>query len=84
VDEQSIDHIIWTVHAEDRLRKRLLDRTEIEQAICSGHHIPRINRGQADWIAHGICADGRRFSVAYDHPLQDDFRTARVVTVWDL
>jgi hypothetical protein len=84
MDEPPIKHFIWTVHAEGRLRERLLDRVEIEQAIRTGHRTPRINRGQADWIAHGVCVDGRRFLVAYDHPHRDDRTTARVVTVWDL
>lgn len=84
MDEPQIGSFVWTVHAESRLSKRLLNRAAVEQAIRTGHRAPRINSGQADWIAHGLCPDGRRFSVAYDHPHRDDRTTARVVTVWDL
>ena len=79
-----IERFIWTEHAERRCRRRLLDRIEVERAIRSGHSVPRINRGRADWRAHGLTGDGRRFVVVYDHPHRHDQLTARIVSVWDL
>ena len=84
MDEATIEHFVWTAHALDRLRKRLLDRTEIEQVLRTGHRAPRINPGTGDWIAYGLCADGRRFVVVYDHPHKGDRTTVRVITMWDL
>jgi hypothetical protein len=84
MDEVTIEHFVWTAHAADRLRERLLDRREIEQAIRTGHSAPRINHGRADWIAYGLCADGRRFVVVYDHPHKGRDTTVRVITAWDL
>jgi uncharacterized protein DUF4258 len=79
-----ITDFVWTLHAEHKLRERLLDREEIERAINTGHLAPRINRGKADWVAYGLCPDGRRIVVVYDHPHRGDDTTVKVVTVWDL
>jgi hypothetical protein len=56
-----IEHFIWTEHAERRCKQRLLGRVEVERAIRAGHSLPQINRGPADWRAHGLTGDGRRF-----------------------
>jgi len=32
----------------------------------------------------GLCADGRRFVVVYDHPHRRDGVTALIVSAWDL
>lgn len=55
---------------------------DVERTIQIGHGMPRINRGEADWVAYGLCTDGRRFMVVYDHPHRGDDRTARIVSVW--
>ncbi|HEX3391834.1 MAG TPA: DUF4258 domain-containing protein [Solirubrobacteraceae bacterium] len=80
----TIEHFIWTAHAERRRKQRLLDRVEVERAIRAGHAVPAINRGQADWRAHGLTGDGRRFVVVYDHPHRHNPQTARIVSLWDL
>lgn len=79
-----IGHFIWTEHAEQRCRRRLLDRADVERAVLAEHDIPRINRGLADWMATGLTADGRRFVVVYDHPDHWDLQTARIVSVWEV
>jgi hypothetical protein len=79
-----IERFVWTFHAEDRRRERLLDRAEIEHAIRIGHSVARINRGRADWEVHGLCADGRHFVVVYDLPHRGDPQTARIVSLWVL
>lgn len=78
----TIERFIWTIHAERRRRLRLLDRLDVERAIRDGHGTPRINRGQADWVAYGLCTDGRRFTVVYDHPHNSDDEAVRIVSVW--
>jgi hypothetical protein len=79
-----IERFVWTSHAAFQGRARLLAHPDVEQAIRAGHAERRVNRGHADWIVDGLCADGRRFEVVYDHPHRGDPRTARVVSVWDL
>jgi hypothetical protein len=83
-DGVPIEHFIWTLHAERRRKQRLLDPVAVERAIRAGHRSPRINRGQAEWMAHGLTIDGRRFVVVYDHPHYGDPQTARIVSVWEL
>ncbi|HEY5192802.1 MAG TPA: hypothetical protein VIJ39_02875 [Solirubrobacteraceae bacterium] len=79
-----IERFIWTEHAEQRCKRRLLDRAQVEGTIQAGHDIPRVNRGPAGWMAHGLSADGRRFVVVYDHPHNWDLQTARIVSVWEV
>jgi hypothetical protein len=80
-----IERFIWTEHAEQRCKRRLLDRTDVERAVQAGHDVPRINRGPADWMAAGLTADGRRFVVVvYDYPDHWDLQTARIVSVWEV
>jgi hypothetical protein len=78
-----IERVIWTVHAEDKRAKRLLDRFELERAIRNGHANRQINRGKADWRIDGLLIDGRRFAVVYDHPHSNDLETVTIVSVWD-
>jgi hypothetical protein len=79
-----IKRFVWTKHANGKRRSRLLNCADIERAIRLGHGERRINRGRADWMVEGLCADGRRFGVVYDHPHHDDGQTVRIVTTWDL
>jgi hypothetical protein len=79
----TIERFIWTIHAERRRRRRLLDRSELERAIRNGHDDRQINRGEADWLIDGLLADGRRFEIAYDHPHDSDHAAVRIVSVWD-
>jgi len=79
-----IERLVWTRHAKGKCRSRLLDRADVERAVHGGHGERQINRGRADWVVQGLCADGRRFEVVYDHPHRDDRKTARIVSVWDL
>lgn len=82
-EEMPVERFIWTIHAERRRRRRLLDRLDVERTIRDAHSsTPRINRGQANWVAHGLCTDGRCFTVVYDHPHRRDDGTARIVSVW--
>jgi hypothetical protein len=77
-----IERFIWTVHAEDRRARRLLDRSELEYAIRHGHADRQINHGSADWLVHGL-VDGRRFEAVYDHPCGNDHGAVRIISVWD-
>jgi hypothetical protein len=79
-----IERFVWTTHAKDRCRRRLLDPADVERAVRIGHGEPRINGGRADWIVQGLCADGRYFEAVYDLPHRGDSETARIVSVWDL
>jgi hypothetical protein len=78
-----IERFVWTIHAEDKLAKRLLDRSAVERAIRKGHTDRQINPGDAEWLINGLLADGRRFEVVYDHPHGNDHAAVRIVSVWD-
>jgi hypothetical protein len=77
----AIERFIWTDHAEDRCRRRLIDRDDLERAICHGHDERQPNPGEADWLVHGLTADGRCFVTVYDDL---DQHTALIVSVWEL
>jgi hypothetical protein len=79
-----IERFVWTIHSEDKLAKRLLDRFELERSIRDGHADRETNRGDADWRIYGLLIDGRRFVAVYDHPHGADHATVRIVSVWDL
>jgi hypothetical protein len=79
-----IERFIWTTHAEQMCRRRLLDRLELERGIESGHPDRRANDGEAEWRVSGPLIDGRCFVAVYDHPHGDDHAAARIVSVWDL
>lgn len=79
-----IERIHWTDHAEQRVVERGLTREEVETAILGGLKTRIPNRGNADWRVYGDRPDGRRFVVAYDHPVFGSSGEARVVTVWTL
>lgn len=79
----TIERFVWTTHAEDRRTQRLLDRSEVERAICNSHANRQINPGDADWLIDGLLADGRHFEVVYDHPHGSDHALVLIVSVWD-
>jgi len=79
-----IERFIWTEHALDRCRRRFLDRTDLERAVRRAHDERRHNDGEADWLVHGLAADGRRFAIVYDHPVGEDHRAALIVSLWEL
>lgn len=81
---EMIREIKWTSHARHRLRKRGVDKAEIEAVVRSEHAYRVRNPGKADWQVTYVRHDGRRFGVVYDHPVDDDDSLARVVTLFRL
>ena len=79
-----IERIYWTSHALDRIAQRGLMQEEVEEAMCQGHALRALNRGEADWRIYGATSAGRRFAVIYDHPVLGDPAAARIVSVWVL
>ncbi len=79
-----IERFIWTLHAERRRARRLIDRIAVERAVRERHADRQINRGDAAWRIEGLLPDGRRFIVVYDHPRRRDLETALIASVWDL
>jgi hypothetical protein len=77
-----IREIKWTTHARHRLRKRKVSKAAIEAAIRSEHAYRMRNRGEADWQVTLVSADGRRFGVVYDYPVDGDDSLAAVVTIF--
>ena len=80
----SIDRIIWTDHAELRLGQRGLTRFEVEAAVRDTDDVREVNRGDADWRIEGVRADGRKFVVVYDCPVDGEENVACVVSAWPL
>lgn len=78
----AIERFVWTFHAEQRLDERHLTRGDVEQAIRDGHSDRKANDGRADWLVVGLTVHGAPLEAAYDHPVGDDERTARVVSAW--
>lgn len=79
-----IERFVWTVHAEDRLRQRRLNATDVEEAIKDRHAEREVNDGRAEWLVSGETADGTAFEAIYDHPHGDDETAVRIVSVWRL
>jgi hypothetical protein len=69
--------IQWTDHALAKADGLGIPRSDVEDAVLTRHHERRSNTRAADWlIAVGNLA------VAYNHPDDEDWPTARVVTLW--
>lgn len=79
-----IERFVWTEHAEDRLRQRRLDASDVEEAIKDRHAKREVNDGRAEWLVSGETADGTAFEAIYDHPHGDDEAAVRIVSVWRL
>lgn len=80
----AIEHFVWTVHAQQRIQQRRLDRHEVEQAIGERHDDREVNDGRAQWLIRGTTADGTPFEAIYDHPHGGDVDKVRIVSVWRL
>lgn len=79
----TIERFVWTSHALLRLHQRQLTRSDVEGALGHGHGVRQVNDGgQADWLVVGMTALGARFEVVYDHPVDGDEATARIVSAW--
>jgi hypothetical protein len=75
--------IKWTKHAEGRLEKWLLERSDVERALRREHCRRRPNKGKADWrIDADLPARAGRLTVLYDYCEKVDPSLARIVTVW--
>jgi len=79
-----IERFVWTEHAEDRLRQRRLDASDVEQAIVECHVEREVNDGRAEWLISGRTPEGVAFEAIYDHPHGDDENAVRIVSVWRL
>lgn len=79
-----IERFVWTEHAENRLRQRRLDASDVEQAIKDRHSEREVNDGRAEWLVTGQTVDGTAFEAIYDHPHGDDDAAVRIVSVWRL
>lgn len=79
-----IERFVWTEHAEDRLRQRRLDASDVEEAIKDRHAKREVNDGRAEWLVGGETADGTAFEAIYDHPHGNDEAAVRIVSVWRL
>jgi hypothetical protein len=69
--------VIWTLHALDKARQLGFARSDVEDAVLSGHRARRRNAGEAAWM---VVAG--RLVIVYEHPHGEDPLVARVVTVW--
>lgn len=67
-----------------RLHQRRLARSDVERAIREGHDGRQVNEGQADWLIEGTTSLGERLEAVYDHPVDGDETTVRVVSAWRL
>jgi hypothetical protein len=75
--------IKWTKHAEGRLEKWGLEKSEVESALRREHRRRRPNKGKADWrIAADLSKRAARLTVLYDYCEKVDPGVARIVTVW--
>lgn len=79
-----IERFVWTDHAEDRLRERRLDASDVEQAIRERHSEREVNDGRAEWLVDGRTRAGVAFEAIYDHPHGEDDSAVRIVSVWRL
>jgi hypothetical protein len=78
----SVETFIWTSHALLRLSQRRLDRLDVEEAIRANHDDRERNDGRADWLIRAMTPLGVRIEAIYDHPVDSDEATIRVVSAW--
>jgi hypothetical protein len=77
-----VEHFVWTSHALLRLDQRQLTRSDVEQAIRSGHEGRQVNEGEANWLLTGITSLGVPFEAIYDHPVGGDETSVRIISAW--
>jgi len=68
--------VVWTDHALVKAQLLGIARSDVEDAILSGHDRRVRNARAADWLVQS-----GRLVVAYNYPAGDDM-TALVVTLW--
>ena len=66
----------FTDHAAERAHRYTVPRTDVADAVLTGHHHRHRNTGAGDWL---VQAGG--LAVVYDWPDHDDDTTARVITL---
>ncbi len=69
--------VAWSDHAFAKAEILGIARSDVEEAVLSGHGNRTRNTGAADWMA-----TVGRLVVAYNHPDNNDALTARIVTLW--
>jgi hypothetical protein len=75
--------IKWTEHAEGRLEKWALERSDVEKALRREHRRRRPNKGKAPWrIDADLGGGGERITVLYDHSEIVHPGTVWIVTLW--
>jgi hypothetical protein len=68
--------VLWTDHALVKAQLLGISRSDVEDAILTGHDRRVRNVRAADWLVQS-----GRLVVAYNHP-EGDALTALVVTLW--
>lgn len=74
---QAPGRVNWSDHALAKAELLGLARTDVEDAVRSGHGRRARNPRSADWLVRF-----GRHVVAYNHPDWEDPEAARIVTVW--
>ena len=70
--------VAWSKHALDKAAQLSASLLDIEDGLLENHDSRTKNRrGGGDWkLPLG------RFTIAYDHPEDNDWTTAKIVTLW--
>jgi hypothetical protein len=69
--------VVWSEHSLAKADFLGIARSDVEDAVLTGHRRRTRNTGAADWLV----VAGRLF-IAYNYPDGGDELTARVVTLW--
>jgi hypothetical protein len=69
--------VVWTDHAVTKAEVLGFARSDVEDALLTGHKSRSRNTRAADWLV-----TAGRVAIAYNHPDRGDELTARIVTLW--
>jgi hypothetical protein len=69
--------VIWSKHALDKVQELSASIPDLEDGLLANHDKRTRNARAADWsLRLGT------YAVAYDHPVDNDWTKAKIVTLW--
>lgn len=70
------NRVTWSRHARAKAAALSTPEVDVEEVLLASHSRRERNRGTAQWLLRA-----GPWMIAYDHPADNDWTTARIVTL---